>query len=174
MILFDPTGEEEKDKPAAQPSGEVWIAASPTGPSVMLSDQYENPSEPFVLRKAFDVAMFGGKSIKAQHRYASLGPDQSIIKRILDRGHGCAACHITTAVHNKYGSAGINPENNLPWDWTLNESGYNNWVAASVVSRAIVTLGTDTAKFGVQLNAPTTFAGYGNRAASRGAARDVS
>jgi RHS repeat-associated protein len=161
IVLYDPTGEEEKNKPTAQPTGEHWVAASPTGPSVILDDPFEDPTNPNPVRRAFEVFNFGGRSVKADHRYATLGEGQSIMKRMLDRGHGCAACHISTAVHNKYGKAGLNPENNLPWDWALDEQGYNDWVAFSGISRAVTELGVNTATVGLELHA--SLKGFGKR-----------
>jgi RHS repeat-associated protein len=81
---------------------------------------------------------WGGRGPNAQARDRTLGPDQSIIRSVLDRGHGCAACHISNFVWGKFGPDGVNPENGLPWDWALNAKGYENWVARTSQARFFV------------------------------------
>jgi RHS repeat-associated protein len=158
VILFDPTGEEEKDNP----SGKATVQQE----AVHLTDPYENPSDPSWAKETFNAFFFGGKGPKAQHRYNSLGEDQNKIKAIIDNGHGCTACHLSTEIHNKYGRIAFNPENNLPWDWAINMKGYNDWVATSVVARALVEAGTGTALFAAQLRAGSSFVALNNARAS--------
>ena len=88
----------------------------------------------------FNAALFGGKGPKARARYATLAlrDDQTIIRGILDQGHGCAACHISNYVWGLYGPEAFNPENNLPYDWALNGEGYQRWVTTSSQARFFV------------------------------------
>lgn len=123
MNLVDPFGEDEED------------ATPKSSGKLHLSDSYENPTNPSALRETFNAAMFGGASPKAEHRQDSLGADQSKIKGMLARGHGCTACHITTQVWNSLGAEAINPENNLPYDWAINFKGYEDWALRSSQAR---------------------------------------
>ena len=134
VVLYDPTGEDEKDNPTAQATIE------------------------------HETRKWSGEG--AVLRYDTLGQNQTKIQNIIDRGDGCAACHISTAVHNRYGRSGLNPANGLPWDWAINMEGFNDWVTLSVISRAIVELGTGTAEFGVTFHANTSFGALNNARAS--------
>ena len=83
-------------------------------------------------------AISGGMGPRAQARYATLGPNQRKIKAIIDLGHGCAGCHITTQVWNSLGPEAINPENGLPYDWAINSEGYVRWVRTTSAARFFV------------------------------------
>jgi RHS repeat-associated protein len=150
VVLFDPTGEDEKDNP----TGKATVEQE----TIHLTDPYEKPFDYSWAKETFNDFVFGGRGPKAEHRHDTLGPNQTKIRKIIEKGHGCAACHITTEAHNKYGRSAINPENNLPWDWAIDMEGYNDWVTASVVARAIVQLGTATGQFQAGYRASTSFA----------------
>lgn len=80
----------------------------------------------------------GGHSPKAAARLASLGPDQSIMRSILERGWGCTACHLSSRVWGIYGPAAFNPVNDLPYDWVFSTSGLEDWISDSSRARFLV------------------------------------
>ncbi|HVG52884.1 MAG TPA: RHS repeat-associated core domain-containing protein [Vicinamibacterales bacterium] len=105
------------------------------------------------FNRAVQNAAEGGRSAKAAARFESLNEHQTKIKRILEVGHGCAACHITTRVWNTLGPQAINPENGLPYDWAINMNGYNGWVDISSRSRFFVESMTAIATTKMQVDA---------------------
>ena len=111
-------------------------------PVIIPEREQDEPSwllhGPEWFNSALRNAAEGGRSAKATARFRSLNEHQTKIKTILEMGHGCAACHITTQVWNTLGPQAINPENNLPYDWAINMNGYLEWVGESSRARFFV------------------------------------
>jgi RHS repeat-associated protein len=105
------------------------------------------------FNRTVQVAIEGGRSAKATARFNSLNENQSKIKAILEMGHGCAACHITTRVWGELGPEAINPENGLPYDWALNMNGYHRWANESARARFFVSSMTAIGMTKMQTNA---------------------
>jgi RHS repeat-associated protein len=162
IVLFDPTGEEEKDKPKGKGAVEQEV--------IYMKGEDGNPTDTSALEGGLTTFLVGGRSRKAARRLNSLGPDQSIMRGMMERKEGCLVCHITTRVHNVYGNAGLNPENNLPYDWALDPEGINNFRAVSAISRAFVEAGTGAAEFTLGRLPSAQFSG---NAPSRAVLRDV-
>jgi RHS repeat-associated protein len=78
----------------------------------------------------------GGMGPNAKRLFKSLGEDQQFAKSLMDRGHGCAACHISARLWNVPGA--VNQTNGLINDWVVNEQGYESWVQTSSMARVIV------------------------------------
>jgi RHS repeat-associated protein len=126
MTLCDPTGEDDEETPTAGKGSKDTIT---------LSDPYENPIPTSGPEAFFNSVMIGGKGPAASRRYEQMREDQSIIKGVIDKGWGCAACHLSTQVWNTYGPAGVG-ENGLPLDWTLNPQAIKEWHTRTVMARA--------------------------------------
>jgi hypothetical protein len=80
----------------------------------------------------------GGRGRAGNLRYDALRPDQSIMRELMDKRWGCTICHVSTEVHNRYGRAGIAPENGLPLDWTLDPGGLRTFSVVSTIVRGTV------------------------------------
>ncbi|MDQ1033660.1 RHS repeat-associated protein [Streptomyces sp. V3I8] len=133
--LVDPNGTDDR-KPAGQggaPAAPAKAAQSPAGSLREEDIPYQKGVSGF-----FASIVTGGRGAAGNRRYDTLGPDQTFARELMDKRWGCTLCHVTTQVWNTWGSGGVNPQNNLPLDWTINTDGFDRFARMSMYSRAVV------------------------------------
>ncbi|MHC3469375.1 SpvB/TcaC N-terminal domain-containing protein [Streptomyces sp. 7R007] len=128
--LVDPDGADDRKPPAQEGPSTSSEEAHPTTEADI---PYQRGIRGFV-----ESILVGGRGPAGNRRYDSLGPDQTFARGLMDKGWGCTLCHITTQVWNTWGPRGVNPVNNLPLDWTINEPAFWKYAATSMYARAFV------------------------------------